>query len=317
MRAGDLRAALIAPLLVYGVLQSLSAPLPVVPGVMIGLLVSAFPLLATLLGRYPRLAFLLWGVTGLLGAVLIGLHVPWGLAPGWSLSIGLLLGAPLVLLAGLIRWRHSLASSVGVTLTGLVLGALEAAVVRGLPSDGAHSLWAWQGALRNVFAIQSDTLQTTTVVATPAAPLGFLGDSLNDILALVAVMGLLCSMLLSSERLSGARLGEPERESPESAIGFAVSQLPPSAYTLSGVVPAVVTILALVLVVLSSAFNGPTLLGVTVAAWAALLALFGVGVGSRVPHPRPASRPAQSSALRASQLSAGRSGRGVTRVTRE
>ena len=292
MRAGDLRALFIGPTLVYALLAPLAAPWPRGPLEILGLVASGLPLVVALSPWSLRGRYLPWAATVALAGVLLSVRRLGGTGPGSDLGLGLLLGIPLVLLALLIETRHSLAASVGLASAGLAAGALELAVVRGLPATGAATAGAWRASLVTVLNAQSVALQGASGLDLSSAPLGYLGNPVYDALGLVAVAGLLFSMLLSSERLAAA---DPSHaELPDTSIDFAVGQLPSTAYSLSGVVPALTTLVAIVLVVVSDSTGGPTLVGVTAAAWVVLAIL--IGVAFRSPAGTPAPEPPRTAA---------------------
>lgn len=268
MTAGDLRAALLGPVLAYAAVVELLAPWPRAPLVLVGLVAGGIALLAAPSPQRIGWPFLPWlAVLGIaLGLFLRGPAVDLGATQ--SLAVGAILGAPFVALSWLVLWRDSLPATLFNGPLGLGVAAFALAVVRALPAGvGAPGPAAWWGAVTHTALWQWSAV--TGAIGSDQAPLGYLGDAVFDILGFYAMMGLLLSMLLSSERLlrgpSTSRTA-PTRVEPLSDLpAFAARGLPSSAYLLSGIASMAAAVGAVSLYEWSSASPGaPTLLGLTV-----------------------------------------------------
>lgn len=276
MTAGDFRAALLAPVLAYAALVELLAPWPHAWPVLAGVVAAACAVLAAPSPQRIGWPFLPWGGLALVAVGLFFVGPPHHLAYAQALAVGVIVGAPLVALSWLVLWRDSLPATLFNGPMSLATGGFTLAVVRALPAGAASpGVAAWWGAITHIASLQWYAL--TGAIAAAQAPLGYLGDTIFDVLGFVAMMGLLLSMLLSSERLlrgpSTSRTA-PTRVEPVSDLpSFAARGLPSSAYLLSGIASMAAAVAAVSLYEWSSAYPGaPTLAGLAAGA------LLGIGV---------------------------------------
>jgi hypothetical protein len=303
MSAGELRAALAAPLAGYVLFRLLGTPLLWTGPAIVGVAVS----LATLVAAGPRRPvfwpFLPWAVAvlGTVGWVAVG----GGRAglPG-ALAAGLLVGAPAVAFAWLALWRDNLPASIGNWPMFLAVAAFGLAMSRGV-APPASTGGSWVGALAHLVALQAGALSLSTSSGIPSAPLGYAGDAVFDVLGIVAILGLLVTLLLSSERLPRrAASASGAEEVPTRALAwseatstFAVHSVPRSAFQVAGVVSLVVALGAVLAFEVAAAVPGLSVLGLLGIAVVLVLFLLGyLGYPTtwerwRTPAPRRTARP--------------------------
>ncbi|MCI4336232.1 MAG: hypothetical protein L3K17_03420 [Thermoplasmata archaeon] len=276
MNAGTLRTALLAPILAYALVMTALAPIPRTLLVLLGIGGAVVSLLATPSPQRLWWPYVPWLVVA---AASVGLFALGHLAnqpTAQGLAVGVLLGAPLVLLSWLVMWRDSLPATIVNGPMSLGIAGFSLAVLRTLSANATGTgPAAWWGAIVQTALAQWFALTGGTPA--PQAPLAYLGDSVYDILGFAAMMGLLVSMLLSSERLlrgPSTSRHAPSRVEPVSDLpAFAARGLPSSAYLLSGIASMAAAVAAVSLYEWSSASPGaPTFLGVAVGV------LLGVGL---------------------------------------
>lgn len=284
MTAGDFRAALLAPVLGYAALIELLAPWPHTWFVIAGLAASAVALLAAPSPQRVGWPFVPWAALVVAATVLFFVGPVHHISYAQALAVGAIFGAPIVALSWLVLWRDSLPATLFNGPLSLAVAGFALAVVRALPG-GAPGTLAWWGAITRTGDLQWYSL--TGAIASSQAPLSYLGDPVYDGLGFVAMMGLLLSMLLSSERLlrgpSTSRTA-PTRVEPVSDLpSFAARGLPSSAYLLSGIASMAAAVGAVSLYEWSSAYPGaPTLAGLAAGA------LLGIGLLVRYAYRPPA-----------------------------
>ncbi len=293
MTSGDLRLALTAPVLVYGLARLWFAPIPWSVLVAAGAAAGALPLVLWSVRRPIPRALGLWpAALGAIGAVLV---LPtWGAGPAvLELGIGLLLGFPLFLLALVAMHRSSLAGSVLLVPAALAVAAFSLAVAASFTGVGVEGAGAWAQAVHGVLG---DQLLALAGSGTVSPPLDVTNDVVFDALGLLAFAGLLVSVLLSSERLPRlgrtseteartAGLWKGREEAPTDvadAAAFAVREVPSHAYQTSGVVSLAVALVATI-GFLAATWSGTslTLPGLAVMATVGLGLLWGTGGPAR------------------------------------
>lgn len=307
MTAGDFRAALLAPGLGYAALLELVAPWPHTWWLFGALAAAACTVLAAPSPQRIGWPFLPWAALVVAAVAMFFVGPAHHATYAQTLAVGAILGAPIVALSWLVLWRDSLPATLFNGALSLATGGFTLAIVRALPGgDGSLGVPAWWGAITHTATLQWDAL--TGAVPSAQAPLSYLSDPIYDGLGFVAMMALLLSMLLSSERLlrgpSTSRTA-PTRQEPVSDLpSFAARGLPSSAYLLSGIASMAAAVGAVSLYEWSSAYPGaPTLVGLAAGAllgvWMLIVYAFRPPAESweevaraRPPaHPAPVPRP--------------------------
>lgn len=310
MRAGDLRAALVAPLAGYVFVRLLDAGVPWSGGVVLGLAASFATLLAVGARRSVLWPFVPWGVAVAAAAVWTAGLLPLSLDAA-ALETGLLIGSPWVAFAWLALWRESLPATVANLPLCLTTSAFGLGLARALTGPAAATAAGWVGTFGRAVALQAGVLGLSVHAGLPSAPAGYLGDVTFDVLGLLAFLGLLLTLLLTSERLPqratrparGAELPTVALAWTEATSTFAARTVPPSAYQVAGVVSLLAALAAVLLFAGAATVNGfPFLEALAVAALLLLVGLGYLGYPStweswRAPRPairsvRPAHRPA-------------------------
>ena len=304
MRAGDLRGALAVPLVGYVFLALLRVPVPWSAGVVVGVAASAVSLSAVAARRPVVWPFVPWGVA--VGVALGGtLGVVPGSVGGAPLATGLLVGSPWAGLAWLLLWRRNLAATVANVPVTISVAAFGLAVSRSVAAAPTHGADAWVGAFRHVLAVQAGALSRSTGAGIPPSPLGNVGDVVFDVLGLLALLGLLLTLLLTSERLpqraasasGGAELPTLALTWSEATSTFAARSVPPSAYLVAGVVSLLVALAGVLVFAGIAALRGVPSLAAVVAGVVLSLGVLGyLGYPStweswRVPETRAPARP--------------------------
>ena len=230
MRTGWLRAALLAPVFLYVTALDAVRFAGWDPIVALVIVAMALPFLELLVpGAEGRFFVPAWALAMVAG---IGIAQGVGAPGGWwaTIGAGVLLGAPLTILAGLIIWRESVFATVLGVIAGL--GALIALLAGSAEAIAAHGA---PGATDWVVAFSRANLDQFSAIAawvnsgglTSVTPFGAIGDPVFIGLGLAAGFTIVLALL---ERPIESGRG-PERSDP---------LFPRS----SGVVPLVAAILA-------------------------------------------------------------------------
>jgi hypothetical protein len=256
MKAGWLRFATLAPVVLYVQARLLGGPLALTPFVVMAGVGAALPLVALLPQVHRSVLFLL--TTAFASIALVGYG--WAGSPG-EMVVGLVLGSPALLIGWLWVSRNSLVASTINFPLSLTLGLFDLAVLRGLPPTlPGLTLPAavWRADIGSVLQGEWAALtQGTENGQAIVAPMLLAADGPFDLLALIALTGALLSMLMLSERavrlpVSGGDLAESRRIRssrsdrrnrfrPPLPAPLRSSAIPESAYLLSGVTALVVT----------------------------------------------------------------------------
>jgi hypothetical protein len=281
-------------------------------GLLLGVAVCVLPVRTLVSKRRGWWHFLPWaGLCAFLLSASMWSTVPWAPAVP-ALTVGVVLGSPVLLLAWVLVWRESLVAIAFNGTLALAVGAFDLAVVRDLRHGLARSVSVsdWWSSVRSVVLAQWSAAGGGDVDRS-LAPLGYLQDPLFDAAALTLLMGLLLSFLLGSVRLVGIRpKATPTRtELPpgsDRTAGLPIlarGRLPSSAYVTSGIASTVAALLAMVVFEWSAAtYRSPTLAGLAVGTIGLLIVLIVVTSGPRrvarplpnpksgIVHPRPIVR---------------------------
>jgi|GEM_PF-3069098 len=221
MKPGDLRWALATPVLAYAVILVLleSPPWSVTSAVV--LIALAVPFLEIAPGRLERLGFVP-AVLAAVAAVAVAASDPSD--PSSVVGpyvVGFLLGGPLLFVAVTARVRGRLAGGIATVGGAIALATFLDAVARRLPG-GAQPVaavgWAhvtWSVAVDQAHAVSAFAAGTPI----PPAPLGYVGDPVLDVLALVAFSGLLASFFFEGTP-------EPDGTAPWTVIGLPADRWP-------------------------------------------------------------------------------------------
>jgi len=304
MRTSALKASLAAPVLLYTMARMIaSAPaatgsIATTAAVAAGIAVSVLPVLSVrnAAGRYRPLLPWLGAMTVLLAGVAWA-GAPWSVVvPG--LAVGLLLGSPLLLLVWVFLWRESIVALVFNGTLALALGTLDLAIVRRVGGGHATVIAWWQSTVSVLgdqwVAIGRGSVERTT------APLAYLPDALFAAAAFALMMGLLISLLFSSERLVGVAAGR--RSGPPSfpgdgpgetrLPGLASMSVPSSAYLTSGIASTVAALAAIIAFEWSASMpDAPTLGGLGLGAVGLLIVLAVFAAPARVATARRKTAP--------------------------
>ena len=206
MKAADARALLVAPVFLYVAFLNFARFAGWDPSVALIVVVMALPLLELVLPRAEgRLFVPAWALAMIAG---IGLLQARGTPSGlWAIvGSGVLLGAPVTILAGLLLWRDSAYATVlGVTASLGALLALLAGSADAVSGGAAPGSASWIVSFSRVCTEQYDALGTwvTSGGMTNATPFGAVNDPVFLALGLVAVFAVVLA-LLERPRESGA-----------------------------------------------------------------------------------------------------------------
>ncbi|MCI4336326.1 MAG: hypothetical protein L3K17_03900 [Thermoplasmata archaeon] len=203
MNGATLRWALAAPVSLYVFAVVLGTHTAWTPTSVATLVVLTLPLGVLVTDRlgdwwFVPPALLLAGFLALVG---ISGGVGDGLGP--QVLLGVLAGAPILVIASYGRVRVSSTASLGALLAGLAVDAVVLAVQRGLPTAPATGLAAdaWSNVLFQLVGQQAVSLRALAIgQSIPPAPFGATGDAVFDALAVLGLFGLLASWLDGAAR---------------------------------------------------------------------------------------------------------------------
>jgi hypothetical protein len=213
MRASTVRGLLIAPVFLYAAVLDFTRFGGWDPSVALVVLVMALPLLELVLPRAEgRLFVPAWALAMIAG---IGLLQARGApAGGWAIvGSGVLLGAPITILAGLLLWRDSAYATVlGVAASLGALLALLAGGSQAVAGGATPGAAMWIVAFSQVCTAQYEALGTwvSTGGLTNPTPFGAISDPVFLGLGLLAVLAVVLALL---ERPEGSGEG-PEPTDP-------------------------------------------------------------------------------------------------------
>jgi hypothetical protein len=196
MNAGWVRWGAMVPAAAYATVVAVLAG-PVVTLGALAVIVALFASLGSLVTRRLGGWWFAPSAVALAGTAVLALSA--GSVAGPPVApylLGLVLGAPTLVLAVAGLGRRSAAWAPVSVMGGLAVDAVVLAVVRAIPPADGHSAHAWASTVTSVLSAQETSLRAfATGGAIPAPPLSYTGDAVFDALALIAFLGVLLGWL--------------------------------------------------------------------------------------------------------------------------